>query len=75
MIRVGEKLLQTFGCKKPMLIGTAVLIVGECLISLTFCQKYYIICCIIGYLFFGLGLGIYATPSTDTAIANAPLEK
>lgn len=24
---------------------------------------------------FGLGLGIYATPSTDTAIANAPLEK
>ncbi len=22
-----------------------------------------------------LGLGIYATPSTDTAIANAPLEK
>ena len=29
------------------------------------------ICCIIGYLFFGLGLGIYATPSTDTAIANA----
>lgn len=35
----------------------------------------YVICCIIGYLFFGLGLGIYATPSTDTAIANAPLEK
>ena len=35
----------------------------------------YVICCVIGYLFFGLGLGIYATPSTDTAIANAPLEK
>ncbi|HDK4628388.1 TPA: multidrug efflux MFS transporter NorB [Staphylococcus aureus] len=76
MIRVGEKLLQTLGCKKPMLIGTGVLIVGECLISLTFLPEIlYVICCIIGYLFFGLGLGIYATPSTDTAIANAPLEK
>ncbi len=77
MIRVGEKLLQTLGCKKPMLIGTTgVLIVGECLISLTFLPEIlYVICCIIGYLFFGLGLGIYATPSTDTAIANAPLEK
>ncbi|HGO3387411.1 TPA: multidrug efflux MFS transporter NorB [Staphylococcus aureus] len=76
MIRVGEKLLQTLGCKKPMLIGTGVLIVGECLISLTFLPEIlYVICCIIGYLFFGLELGIYATPSTDTAIANAPLEK
>ena len=76
MIRVGEKLLQTLGCKKPMLIGTGVLIVGECLISLTFLPEIlYVICCVIGYLFFGLGLGIYATPSTDTAIANAPLEK
>lgn len=76
MIRVGEKLLQTLGCKKPMLIGTGVLIIGECLISLTFLPEIvYVICCIIGYLFFGLGLGIYATPSTDTAIANAPLEK
>ncbi|HCZ2801327.1 TPA: multidrug efflux MFS transporter NorB, partial [Staphylococcus aureus] len=76
MIRVGEKLLQTLGCKKPMLIGTGVLIVGEFLISLTFLPEIiYVICCIVGYLFFGLGLGIYATPSTDTAIANAPLEK
>ena len=54
MIRVGEKLLQTLGCKKPMLIGTGVLIVGECLISLTFLPEiFYVICCIIGYLFFG----------------------
>ncbi|MGU3127174.1 multidrug efflux MFS transporter NorB [Staphylococcus aureus] len=75
MIRVGEKLFQTLGCKKPMLIGTSI-IVGECFISLTFLPEIlYVICCIIGYLFFGLGLGIYATPSTDTAIANAPLEK
>ena len=59
-----------------LVIGTGVLIVGECLISLTFLPEIlYVICCVIGYLFFGLGLGIYATPSTDTAIANAPLEK
>lgn len=52
MIRVGEKLLQSLGCKKPMLIGTGVLIIGECLISLTFLPEIvYVICCIIGYLF------------------------
>lgn len=76
MIRVGEKMLQKMGCKKPMLIGIFVLIVGEVLISLTFLPEYiYIICCVIGYLCYGLGLGVYATPSTDTAIANAPQEK
>ncbi len=63
MIRVGEKLLQTLGCKKPMLIGTGVLIVGECLISLTFLPEIlYVICCIIGYLF--LVAAEYVPPST-----------
>ncbi|HBI1229594.1 TPA: MFS transporter, partial [Staphylococcus aureus] len=36
---------------------------------------FYVISCVVGYLCFGLGLGIYATPSTDTAISNAPLDK
>ena len=35
----------------------------------------YIISSIIGYLLFGLGLGIYATPSTDTAVSTAPENK
>lgn len=35
----------------------------------------YVIVCIIGYLLYGLGLGFYATPSTDMAISNSPEDK
>lgn len=28
-----------------------------------------------GFALFGLGLGIYATPSTDTAVSNSPSDK
>ena len=35
----------------------------------------YIVSCIFGYLLFGLGLGLFATPSTDTAISNSPEER
>ncbi|WP_245723637.1 hypothetical protein [Paramicrobacterium humi] len=44
-IRVGEKLLQRFGPKRPMIWGSAIA---------------------------GIGLGFYATPSTDAALANVP---
>ena len=36
---------------------------------------FYIISSIIGYLLFGIGLGMYATPSTDTAVDQAPDDK
>ncbi|WP_414050976.1 MFS transporter [Macrococcus animalis] len=76
MIRVGEKVLQKIGAKKPMLLGTLIVTIGVLLISLTFLpEKIYIVSCVVGYLFFGLGLGLYATPSTDTAISNAPEDK
>lgn len=76
MIRVGEKILQKMGAKKPMLLGTFIVIIGVVLISLTFLpETIYIISCVIGYLCFGLGLGLYATPSTDTAISNTPEDK
>ncbi|MBI5974835.1 MFS transporter [Staphylococcus canis] len=76
MIRVGEKFLQKMGAKKPMLLGTLIVVIGVALISLTFLpETFYVISCIIGYLCFGLGLGLYATPSTDTAVANAPEDK
>ena len=35
----------------------------------------YITLCVIGFLLFGLGLGLFATPSTDTAISHSPEEK
>ena len=76
MIRVGEKLLQKLGAKKPLLIGSGFTFLGLLLLSLTFLPNlFYIISSIIGYLLFGIGLGMYATPSTDTAVDQAPDDK
>lgn len=76
MIRVGEKILQEFGPRKPMLIGTMSTTIGIFLMSITFLPiTLYIILCIVGFLFFGLGLGLFATPSTDTAISHSPEDK
>ena len=35
----------------------------------------YTIIVFVGFALFGLGLGIYATPSTDTSVSNAPANK
>ncbi|PTE44302.1 MFS transporter [Staphylococcus equorum] len=76
MIRVGEKILQRIGPKRPMLIGAALNALGIILISLTFLPTpIYVIICVIGYLIYGIGLGMYATPSTDTAVSTAPADK
>ena len=59
-----------------MLIGTMSTTIGIFLMSITFFPvPMYIVSCIFGYLLFGLGLGLFATPSTDTAISNSPEEK
>ena len=76
MIRVGEKILQAQGAKRPLLFGSAFTFIGLLLLSLTFLPDiWYIISSVVGYLLFGTGLGMYATPSTDTAVAEAPDEK
>lgn len=76
MFRVGEKVLQKVGAKKPMVLGTSFNMVGIILISLTFLPStIYVVVCIFGYLLYGLGLGFYATPSTDMAISNSPEDK
>lgn len=76
MICVGEKSLQKMGAKNPMLLGTIIVVIGVGLNSLTFLpETIYIIGCVVGYLCFGLGLGLYAKPSTDTAISNASADK
>lgn len=75
-IRVGEKLLQRFGPRKPMIWGS--LIVGTAIFLLMFTNtlvETYKILAIIAYSLFGLGLAFYATSSTDAAISNLPSEK
>ena len=72
-IRVGEKLLQRFGPKKPMLWGSMITGVGILMCSMTFLHiDQYIVLSVIGFTLFGIGLGFYATPSTDAALSNVP---
>lgn len=76
MIRVGEKILQKLGAKKPMVWGSIITTVGVGLMGFTFLPGIiYTVAVFIGFALFGLGLGIYATPSTDTAVSNAPPNK
>jgi DHA2 family multidrug resistance protein-like MFS transporter len=76
MIRVGEKVLQKVGAKLPMIWGAFITTVGVAMMGLTFLPDVmYTIIVFIGFALFGLGLGLYATPSTDTSVSNAPADK
>jgi DHA2 family multidrug resistance protein-like MFS transporter len=75
-IRVGEKLLQKWGARKPMLLGCAITATGILLTTFTFLlARQYMIVAFVGFTLFGVGLGFYATPSTDAALSNVPNEK
>lgn len=75
-IRVGEKLLQKWGPRKPMILGCSITAVGILLTSLSFLYTWqYVISAVIGFTLFGIGLGCYATPSTDAALSNVPQEQ
>lgn len=75
-IRVGEKLLQKWGAKKPMILGCIITGVGIFLLSFTFVfASQYMVIAVIGFTLFGIGLGFYATPSTDAALSTVPAEK
>ena len=76
MIRVGEKILQKVGAKLPMVWGGIITTIGVAMMGLTFLPDFaYTVVVFIGFALFGLGLGIYATPSTDTSVSNAPSDK
>jgi len=75
-IRVGEKLLQRMGARKPMLLGTAITGCGILLTTFTFLlASQYMVVAFLGFTLFGIGLGFYATPSTDAALSNVPNDK
>lgn len=72
-IRVGEKLLQRFGPRRPMIWGS--LIVGAaivCLLPTNLMLGTYRLLAVLAFTLFGLGLAFYATPSTDAALSALP---
>jgi MFS transporter, DHA2 family, multidrug resistance protein len=75
-IRVGEKLLQRFGPRKPMIWGSLIVAASTLLLMQTqVLIGQYVVLAIIAYCLFGLGLAFYATPSTDAALSNLPQDK
>ncbi|MDJ1370876.1 MFS transporter [Gulosibacter molinativorax] len=75
-IRVGERLLQRFGPRKPMLWGTLIVSVAAILLMATnLLVSQYFVLAVIAYCLFGLGLAFYATPSTDAALSNLPADQ
>jgi DHA2 family multidrug resistance protein-like MFS transporter len=72
-IRAGEKLLQRFGPRKPMLWGSYIVGLSILLLMPTnLMLGTYTILAVIAFSLFGLGLAFYATPSTDAALSNLP---
>ena len=72
-IRVGEKLLQRFGPRRPMIWGSLIVGVGiVCLLPTNLTLDAYRILAVVGFTLFGLGLAFYATPSTDAALSALP---
>lgn len=75
-IRVGEKLLAKWGPRRPMFLGCMVTALGIFMNSFTLIYaSQYMVVATIGFTFFGIGLGLYATPSADAALAYIPQEK
>jgi DHA2 family multidrug resistance protein-like MFS transporter len=72
-IRVGEKLLQRFGPRPPMIWGSLIVAAAiACLLPTNLMLGTYKVLAVVGFTLFGLGLAFYATPSTDAALSALP---
>ena len=75
-IRVGEKLLQRFGPRKPMIWGSLIVAAACLLLTPTWVLlSTYKVLAAVAYALFGVGLAFYATPSTDAALSNLPADQ
>jgi DHA2 family multidrug resistance protein-like MFS transporter len=75
-IRVGEKLLQRFGPRRPMIWGCIITGISIALLMpANLLLTDYRNVAVIGYTLFGVGLAFYATPSTDAALSSLPLNQ
>lgn len=72
-IRVGEKLMQRYGARLPMLLSCGTVAVSLCLLLPTNTMTgTYMTLVVIAFALFGAGLGLFATASTDSALSTLP---
>ena len=75
-IRVGEKLLQRHGARKPVMWGSLIVAAAMILMMQTHVMTgTYQVLAIAGFFLFGVGLAFFATPATDAALSNLPAEQ
>ncbi|OZT76699.1 MFS transporter [Salinicoccus roseus] len=76
LVRVGEKSIAKYGPKKALMAAPVLLSVGVVFLTLTFFDGLgFIISALIGFSFFGAGVGLFATPALDTAVSSLPSDK
>ncbi len=77
LIRVGEKIGKKSGPRLPMVLGGLCFVVTSVLLACTFVEDNtaYFALVLIGMGFMGTGLGLFATPATNTAVGDAPVDK
>ena len=75
-IRVGERLLQRFGPRRPMIWGCVIVAAAVLLLLPTnLLLSKYTVLAVAAFTLFGIGLGFYATPSTDAALSSLPSDQ
>ena len=75
-IRVGEKLMQHYGARLPMLLSCGTVVVSLCLLLPTNTMTgTYVTLVVIAFALFGAGLGLFATASTDSALSTLPASR
>lgn len=76
LVRVGEKSIKMFGPKRALVVAPLLILVGVIFFAMTFFDgTQYILVSIVGFTFFGAGVGLFATPALDTAVSSLPAEK
>ena len=72
-IRVGEKMMQRYNVRTPMLLGCSIVFVSIIMLMFTNVMTgTYVIIATVAFSLYGLGLGLFATPVTDAALCGLP---
>lgn len=72
-IRVGEKAMQRHGSRAVIIVAAALVAAAIAVMMFTdVSQGTYVALSLLGFSLFGIGLGLFATPVTDTALSTLP---
>lgn len=75
-IRVGEVILRKLGARKPMIWGCLLVMSSIVLLAVvSIWQRTNTPLVAVAYTLFGIGMALYATPSTSVALINLPQEQ